>query len=78
MGNSYVYGAIICDTMEEAFAIKVGKILDVEKVKFSRRISNLHHMYFNIRGDAFNLLHLIKIFGISLYNILVMIMNIFS
>lgn len=40
MGNSYVYGAIICDTMQEAFAIKVGQILDVEKVKFSRRISN--------------------------------------
>ena len=39
MGNSYVYGAIICDTMEEAVAIKVGQILDVEKVKFSRRIS---------------------------------------
>jgi hypothetical protein len=39
MGNSYVYGAIICDTMAEAFAIKVGQILDVEKVKFSRRIS---------------------------------------
>lgn len=37
MGNSYVYGAIICDTMEEAFAIKVGQILDVEKVKFSPR-----------------------------------------
>ena len=41
MGNSYVYGAIICDTMEEAFAIKVGQILDVEKIKFSRRISNI-------------------------------------
>lgn len=40
MGNSYVYGAIICDTMEEAFAIKDNQILDVEKVKFSRRISN--------------------------------------
>ncbi|MEE0968261.1 MAG: hypothetical protein U0M06_02670 [Clostridia bacterium] len=39
MGNSYIYGAIICDTMEEAFAIRVGQILDVEKVKFSRRIS---------------------------------------
>ena len=41
MENSYVYGAIICDTMQEAFAIKVGQILDVEKVKFSRRISNI-------------------------------------
>jgi hypothetical protein len=39
MGNSYVYGAIICETMQEAFAIKVGQILDVEKVKFMRRIS---------------------------------------
>ena len=41
MGNSYVYGAIICDTMEEAFAIKVGQILGVEKVRFSRRINNI-------------------------------------
>lgn len=41
MGNSYVYGAIICKTMEEAFAIKEGQILDVEKVKFSRRTSNI-------------------------------------
>lgn len=41
MGNSYVYGAIICDTMQEAFAIKENELLDVEKVKFSRRISNL-------------------------------------
>lgn len=39
MGNSYIYGAIICDTMEEAFEVKVGQILDVEKVKFIRRIS---------------------------------------
>lgn len=41
IGNSYVYGAIICDTMDEAFEIKVGQILDVEKVKFSRRINNI-------------------------------------
>lgn len=41
IGNSYVYGAIICETMEEAFAIKEGQILDIEKVKFSRRINNI-------------------------------------
>ena len=41
MGNSYVYGAIICDTMDEAFAIKENQLLDVEKVKFSRRINNI-------------------------------------
>ena len=41
MGNSFVYGAIICETMEEEFAIKENQILDVEKVKFSRRISNI-------------------------------------
>lgn len=41
MGNSYVYGAIICETMEEAFAIKENQILDVERVKFSRRASNI-------------------------------------
>lgn len=39
MGNSYVYGVIICDTMDEAFAIKENQLLDVEKVKFVRRIS---------------------------------------
>lgn len=37
MGNSYVYGAVVCDTKKEAFAIKEGQILDVEKVRFSRR-----------------------------------------
>lgn len=41
IGSSYVYGVIICKTMQEAFAIKEGQILDVEKVKFSRRISNI-------------------------------------
>lgn len=41
MGNSYVYGAIICETMQEAFAIKEWQILDVEKVKFVRRINNI-------------------------------------
>jgi hypothetical protein len=41
IGNSYVYGAIICETKEEAFAIKENQILDVEKVKFSRRTSNI-------------------------------------
>lgn len=41
IGSSYVYGVIICETMQEAFAIKEGQILDVEKVKFSRRISNI-------------------------------------
>ena len=41
MGNSYVYGAIICDTMEEAFAIREDQILDIEKVKFMRRINNI-------------------------------------
>lgn len=41
MGNSYVYGAIICETMEEAFNIKENQILDIEKVKFLRRINNI-------------------------------------
>ena len=41
MGNSYVYGVIICETMEEAFAIKENELLDVEKVKFTRRINNI-------------------------------------
>lgn len=37
MGNSYVYGAIACKTKEEAFSIKEGQILDMERVKFGRR-----------------------------------------
>lgn len=41
MGNSYIYGAIICKTKEEAFAIREGQMLDIEKVKFSRRTSNI-------------------------------------
>ena len=39
IGNSYVYGAIICDTRGEASSIKEGQILDIEKVVFSRRIN---------------------------------------
>ena len=39
IGNSYVYGAIISDTREEASSIKEGQILDIEKVVFSRRIN---------------------------------------
>lgn len=42
IGSSYVYGAVICKTMCEAFAIKEGQILDVEKVKFSRRTNNIY------------------------------------
>lgn len=41
IGSSYVYGAVICDTMQEAFAIKENQILDIEKVKLSRRTSNI-------------------------------------
>ena len=41
IGNSYVYGAVICDTMQEVFAIKENQILDIEKIKFSRRTSNI-------------------------------------
>lgn len=41
IGNSYVYGAIICTTKEEAFAIREGQVLDIEKIKFSRRINNI-------------------------------------
>lgn len=38
-GNSYVYGVIVCDTLEEAFAIKVGQI--IEPNKFDHRIKNV-------------------------------------
>lgn len=37
-GNTYVYGAIVCATMEEAFSIKEGQQLDIEKVRFNSRI----------------------------------------
>ena len=37
IGKSYVYGAVVCETVEEAFAIKEGQFLDVEKTKFVRR-----------------------------------------
>ena len=37
IGNSYVYGAVACNTTEEAFAIKEGQFLDIEKTKFVRR-----------------------------------------
>ena len=36
-GCSYVYGAIVCDTMKEALSIKEGQILDVGKTRFSIR-----------------------------------------
>ena len=39
IGSSYVYGAVLCETMEEAFAIKEGQYLDIEKTKFERRTS---------------------------------------
>lgn len=41
IGNSYVYGAIISDTREEASSIREGQILDVEKTIFCRRINNI-------------------------------------
>lgn len=37
IGSSYVYGAVVCETVEAAFAIKEGQILDIEKTKFVRR-----------------------------------------
>lgn len=40
-GRSYVYGAIVCDTMKEALSIKEGQILDVEKTRFEQRIKSL-------------------------------------
>lgn len=40
-GRSYVYGAIVCDTMKEALSIKEGQILDIEKTRFEQRIKNV-------------------------------------
>ena len=37
IGNKYEYGAIVCDTLVKALEIKKNQILDIEKVKFSRR-----------------------------------------
>lgn len=39
IGSSYVYGSVVCKTMEEAFSIKEGQHLDIEKTKFMRRIN---------------------------------------
>ena len=39
IGSSYVYGSVVCKTMEEAFSIKEGPHLDLEKTKFMRRIN---------------------------------------
>ena len=38
-GHSQVYGAVVCATKEEAFAIKEGQHLDIEKTKFVSRIN---------------------------------------
>lgn len=40
-GNSYVYGVIICKTRAEAFAIKEGQVIDTERLRFEKRISNI-------------------------------------
>ena len=40
-GCTYTYGAIVCNTKDEAFGIKEGEILDTEKCKFEYRIKNL-------------------------------------
>ena len=37
IGNSYVYGVVICKTKEDAFSIKEGQHLNVEKMVFERR-----------------------------------------
>ena len=37
-GNSFVYGAIVCSTMQEAFELKEGQLLDAERVRFDSRI----------------------------------------
>lgn len=40
-GVTYQYGVVVCKTRDEAFAIKEGQILDIEKVKFEQRIKNV-------------------------------------
>ena len=37
-GNNFVYGAIVCSTMQEAFELKEGQLLDAERVRFDSRI----------------------------------------
>lgn len=39
IGNSYVYGAVITETLEEAMGIKEGTNINIEKMKFIRRTS---------------------------------------
>ena len=38
-GCTYTYGVVMCDTMEEAFALKEGQIIDAKK--FDHRIKNV-------------------------------------
>ena len=38
-GCTYTYGVVMCDTMEEAFALKEGQNIDAEK--FDYRIKNV-------------------------------------
>lgn len=40
-GSAYQYGVVVCETVEDAFAIKEGQILDTEKYNFEHRIKNL-------------------------------------
>lgn len=40
-GSAYQYGVVVCETRDEAFAIKEGQILDTEKYSFEHRIKNL-------------------------------------
>ena len=39
-GNSFVYGAVVCQTMQDAFELQEGQLLDLEKVRFEDRIKN--------------------------------------
>lgn len=40
-GCTYTYGAIVCNTSDEAFSIREGMILDTEKNKFEYGIKGL-------------------------------------
>lgn len=40
-GNSYVYGFILCNTMDEAYSIKANQVIDSERFHFVDRISKV-------------------------------------
>lgn len=41
IGKSYQYGKVVCKSEEEAYSIKEGQLLDIEKTPFVRNTNNI-------------------------------------